>query len=594
MPTTAPPLVTIIPKTEEPTTPEPSVSDKAKTESPATEIPDDGQANADDVIVFNGTSSTTRPPNRNPFEITEEETEAPKPVVLDIRDSDTPTETPKLYVRGDVATDAPSSGSGSEATDGGGGTANTPNIIGGRHRNAAVEADAILSSSSTAFHDFLRYASCAFAGISVALLLFFHYVSLDATLSWTTALWSPNTWEFLLYVGYLQQMASVAQLTLLKTPYYLWDFADSFAWTNFLLQRSVSSGSRRLETVVLGGVVAYADRIGIKESKVVVHAIVGFLVVFAVLLVLFFAIAVLAKRKAEQAMDASNLHVSTQSVHQLRSASIRTLGLCVLIWFFALYPLSLFASFEISMQIQSKTVVASALLVSILAIGVGCFGVLAWSGRVIMQKSKDELLQFENMATWGSLYAEFSYRSRMFFVLTALVQIVTGIIIGTMDADPTQLIIVIILEVIYLVAVYVINPFAEILVLRFTYALGALKVLNYGLAFAFLNSNGMSGTGRNSVADAFIGINTLIIIAWFIRQLVVFSTYIRAWSVRSSFMEEDRANLEDSMAKYETRTATDSEVYASVTTARHGDYSLPSDDDYHNAPPATGPREVGY
>ncbi|TMW66070.1 hypothetical protein Poli38472_003835 [Pythium oligandrum] len=570
-PTTAPPPVVSVDvgvETNAPT--RPSKTEESSTSTPSPVI--NKEADKQDIIVFNSSDATSAPA-ADPFKITVIEDKTEKPVVLDIQSNSATTETPKPYVRGDLSsTPEPTieDGSNSNAGTSPGIGTDEPNVIGGRRRNSATDAESLLSKSSAAFHDFLRYAACAFAGISVALLLFFHYVSLDATLTWTNSSWSPNTWEFLLFVGYLQQMASVGQLTLLKTPYFLWDFSDSFAWTNFLIQRSVSSDSRRLETIVLGGVVAYADRLGINESKILVHSVIGFVVVFGVLISIFFVVAMLAKRKAEQAMDdPSNLNNVTHDVHRLRSASIRTLGLCVLIWYFSLYPLSLYASFEISMEVQAKSV-AGALALAIIALAIICFGILAWAGRVILHQNKEQLLQFENIATWGSLYAEYTYRSRMFFIVGALVQITTGILIGSMDSDPTQLIVVIAIEAIYLLAVFVMTPFAETLVQYFTYGLGFLKILNYGLAFAFLNSNTMNGTSRSRVANAFIGINTIVILAWFIRQLVVFSSYIRAWSHRTSF-EELGHGEQDPAAKYEVRTASDSDAYASVSTARHGD-----------------------
>ncbi|KAJ0397566.1 hypothetical protein P43SY_003441 [Pythium insidiosum] len=587
---TPPPVVTVVVgiETNAPSPTETPKKDKEKDKKKEERTTDDDstsdkESNKQDIILFNATRLTESPTKSNPFEIKEVQRETQRPIVLDIKDNAAASEPPKKYVRGEVhlTTDEetetvdPVTGVSTSTSDNGANGngkanngANRPNVIGGRRRNMPTDAQSILSQSSAAFHDFLRYAACAFAGISVALLLFFHYVSLDASLSWTSAVWSPNTWEFMLYVGYLQQMASVSQLSLLKTPYYLWDFADSFAWTNFLVQRSSTTIRRRLETIVLGGVVAYADRLGIHETKILMHSVVGFVVIFGILVSVFFVIAMLAKRRAETALDdPSRLDENAQSIHRLRSASIRTLGLCVLIWYFALFPFSVFASFEISMEIQAKQA-AGMLVVALISLVVVGFGVLAWSGRVILHKSKDDLLQFENMATWGSLYAEYTFRSRMFFIVGALVQISTGIIVGTMDSDPVQLIIVIVIETLYLLAVFVISPFAEKLVLHVTYALGALKILNYSLAFAFLNSNNMSGSGRNHVANVFIGINTFVIIVWFIRQLIVFSTYIRAWSERTAMIER---NQEDSMAKYETRTATDSEVYASVATARHGE-----------------------
>lgn len=540
----------------------------------ATEAPIDSGNNQPDVIVFNATTAANTP-TVDPFEIKEVVTVTERPVVLDIANPLEITAAPKKYVRrqgrGELEIEGKTSGGTSadptnDASDEGvsTSTADSPNVIGGRKQYMPTDAAAVLSKTSASFHDFLRYSAVAFAGISVALLLYFHFVSLDAALFWTNPLWSPNTWEFLLYVGYLQQMASVSQLTLLKTPYFLWDYSDSFSWTNFLLVRSTTaSASRRLETIVLGGVVSFADRIGAVESRILYNAAAGFGVIFGVLCVIFLVGAVLAKRKAEEQQAADDF---ARNVYRLRSTSIRTLGLCVLIWYFALFPLSLYASFEISMEISASQA-ENALVVALGALGIVCFGVLAYSGRVIMHKSKDELQQFENMATWGSLYAEYTYRSRMFFVIGALVQIVTGILIGSMDADPTQLIIVMTVHAVYLAAVFMLQPFAESLVLYFTYALGVLKIVNCGLAFAFLNSNGLGAVERNRVADAFIGINTIVIVAWFVRQLVVFSTYIRVWMQR----HERAAHMhqpQDSTAKFETRTAADSDMYASISTAR--------------------------
>eukprot|EP00644_Phytophthora_capsici_P006412 jgi/Phyca11/127146/e_gw1.66.189.1 len=350
------------------------------------------------------TPITAKSGSYDPFAIPEETSKTEKPVVLNIAGDTDESGSKDLvtYVRGKTAT------SDSAATT-------NANVIGGRNTYVDTEDSDVLSSTAAGFHEFLRYASVAFAGISVALLLFFHFVSLDANLLWVNAAWSPNTWEFLFYVGYLQQMQATSELTLLKTPYFLWDYTDSFAWSNFLLQDSSSdSASRRLETIVLGGLVSYADRIGISEESILTHGAIGFAVIMGVLIVVFLVLAVLAKRKAE------------------RAVSIRALGLGVLVWYFALFPLSMLASFEISMEVQSSTVADSL--------------------------TKDELEQFENLATWGSLYCEYTYRSRMFFVIDVVVQITTGILVGCVSGDPTQLIVVMGIQALYLACVFIMSP----------------------------------------------------------------------------------------------------------------------------------------
>ncbi|KAG3147816.1 hypothetical protein PI126_g12728 [Phytophthora idaei] len=509
-----------------------------------------------DVIMYNASATpiTAKSGSYDPFAIPDEDKETEKPVVLNIAGGTGTSDSEDLvtYVRGKTVT------SGSAA-------ANNGNVIGGRNTYVDTEDSDVLSASAAAFHEFVRYASVAFAGISVALLLFFHFVSLDGNLLWVNAAWSPNTWEFLFYVGYLQQMQATSELTLLKTPYFLWDYTDSFAWSNFLIQDTFSSnaGARRLETIVLGGLVSYSDRIGISEESILNHGAVGFAVIMGILLVVFLVLAMLAKRKAERALDeSSDLNSYKSGVHRLRSVSIRALGLCVLVWYFALFPLSMLTSFEISMEVQASTV-ADSLVVAIIALVLVCFGVLAVAGRVIMHKTKDELEQFENLATWGSLYCEYTYRSRMFFVIDVVVQITTGILVGCVSGDPTQLIVVMGTQALYLACVFIMSPFADQMVLRITYVLGLLKILNFGLAFAFLNSNTMSATARTRVAQAYIGINSIVILVWFVRQLIVFSTYIRAWMVRSN----DDSRRSDSVIKYDPQTDTESELWASKFTA---------------------------
>ncbi|RLN56883.1 hypothetical protein BBJ29_002705 [Phytophthora kernoviae] len=489
-----------------------------------------------DVVMYNASATpiTAKSGSSDPFAIPEDTSATVKPVVLDISDNgNSVSQETETYVRGKTAM------SGSAATT-------NANVIGGRNTYVDTENSDVLSSSAAAFHDFLRYASVAFAGISVALLLFFHFVSLDANLLWVNTAWSPNTWEFMFYVGYLQQMQATSELT------------DS----------STSSGeSRRLETIVLGGIVSYADRIGISEEKILTDSAIGFAVIMGILLAIFLVLAMMAKRKAEKALDeSSDLNSYTSGVHRLRSVSIRTLGLCVLVWYFSLFPLSMLASFEISMEVQASTI-ADSLVVAIIALVLVCFGVLAVAGRVIMHKTKDELEQFENLATWGSLYCEYTYRSRMFFVIDVVVQITTGILVGTVSGDPTQLIVVLGIQVLYLACVFIMSPFADQMVLRITYVLGLLKIVNFSLAFAFLNSNTMSATARTRLAQAFIGINAIVILAWFVRQLVVFSTYIRAWMVRSNDDSRDSSNP---VAKFNRQSDTESEMYASQYTARGG------------------------
>ncbi|CCI10459.1 unnamed protein product [Albugo candida] len=433
----------------------------------------------------------------------------------------------QTYVRGRANS---KSGDGSAAT-----------IVGGRNGFPRGSNDS--RRRSKAAHDLVKYIASAFAGISVALLLFYHFISLDRSLIWPSMSWSPNAWEFFFYIGYVQQMSAISQLTLLKAPDYILDYTDSFSWTNFLIQYPSDlkeSPARRLMVIVLGGIVSYADRIEVAEDKILYHVVVGFVAVLSILLVFFFASVLITRRKTKVVLtETRNLPAQSVKVQKYRNISIRTLGLCVLIWYFALYPLSMYASFEISMEIAANQV-SNALSVAITVLVVVCFGVLAYSARVILHRSENELRQYETLATWGCLYAEYTYRSRMFFVISAVVQIATGMIIGAMESESTSLISIIILHLLYLLAVFILSPYADPLVMKVTYVLECMAIFNFCLAFAFIQSNNMSMNGRFGVADAFIAINTIVIVLWFIRQLIIFSNYIRVWIAKSERQHVDQ------------------------------------------------------
>ncbi|DAZ93822.1 TPA: hypothetical protein N0F65_004211, partial [Lagenidium giganteum] len=538
---------------------------RVATETNAPSSPVDEHRNNDgkrDVTFFDGTNKpVTNQPGVNPFELVDSrQTQSPPPVVLDItRTNDTASEQPKKYVRGQ-----------DESSKSSGGGLDQPNVIGGK-KNRGGDASSVESSTSKAsarYHDAMRYTATALAGISMALLLFFHYISLDGSTGWSGALLSPNTWEFLLYVGFLQQMASVSQLPNVRAPGILFDFSDAFAWVNFLIQRkSDTSNARRLvsQVTVIDGVAAYSIRLGISESKVLYHAVLGVVVVLAVLMLVFFTTAMCAKQRAEDEVNMSLRHSAQQRVRRMRSISLRTLGLCVLIWFFALYPLSLMAAFETYMETKADAIRGALAVVILVFVGL-CLGVLAVAARAIFHRSEEELQSFDMLAVWGCLYADYNYKCRMFFVVTALLQILTGIVIGGVDADPSQLVVVLVLNVVYVGTAGLLSPFVTRMVAVFSYAVAAAKILNYGLVFCFLQSSSMSTDGRKKAADAYIAINTIVLFVWFVRHLIMFVQCLKDWTVRPSFAGSELAGSDHTASKIPASTI-DESVYTSANNS---------------------------
>lgn len=530
------------------------------TVKPANETND--QAFKKDVTVFNSSSPMPTPLDKFALPTTTQPTTRPQ--VFDVKEDDESEETeqPQKYVRGQVILD-PETGedavkkavSTDTNNDGVLDSFIHPNIIGGRSRDDPVNSN-VMSTASANLHDMMRYSGCAFAGISLSLLLFFQYVSVDPkyTSAWANnRMWAPNTWEFLLYIGYLQQMGSISQLSLIKAPYFLWDYTDSYSWTNFLVQPSWESskstasdgdginegdaGSRRLATILIGGVVAFADRLGIKEQAILLTCSIALGIVVGVLILAYVVTAIMAKRSAERYDDNRSTQVmfaQSRHVHRMRNRSARLLGIIVLLWFTALYPLSTFASFEITMQIQSADITAGPLMLAIGVMLVVCVGGLAVCVRALWFKSEQELDEVNARGVWAPLCDHFNYAMRLFFFFGALCQIVTGIMVGTTDAEPGQLLAVIAVQLIYGGLVFVFSPFRASFTRTMTFCIGAVKVLNFGLAFAFMYSNkSLSSAGRRRCAEVFIGINSVIIVLFFVRHLGVFVAFLRVYGAAS-------------------------------------------------------------
>jgi hypothetical protein len=531
----------------------------------------DDQATKKDIITFN--ASMSPPPSTvDKFAIVETSKPPVAPQVFDVgTGSDRTEKTPKpeKYVRGkvdivigreDVVVSGKDSSSGTPTANDGTGTGTEyRNVIGGRMRSDPVNANQ-MSAATADFHDMMRYSGMAFAGVSVALLLFFQFLSLDPALlpKWeSNRAWAPNTWEFVLYIGYLQQLASTSQLSLIKAPYFMWDFTDAYSWTNFLMQTGytgsksmasdadgIASKPRRLTTILIGGVVAYADRLGIKEQSILVQTMICIAVLAAVVVVVFFLATIFAKRRAEHYGDTRSTDIMIEEstrVHKLRNVSARILGMGVVLWFTALYPLSAFASFEITMQVTSDDISTGPLVLAIFALLIVCCVSLAIIMRLVWSKDNKEMQDIHTRAIWGPLAAHCHYGMRLFFFFAALAQIVSGILVGSTDAEPGQVLGSIAVLVVYLVLVFVLKPFTSRLATAMTFVVGVVKIVNTGLSLAFLYSNNnLSPPARRSCAEALIGINTIVIVVWFVRHIGMFLAYLRVYATSSGDSDHEK------------------------------------------------------
>ncbi|EEY53114.1 uncharacterized protein PITG_06737 [Phytophthora infestans T30-4] len=305
-----------------------------------------------------------------------------------------------------------------------GGDGSSPLVIGGKKRGWQAEAQSGLFAASSGFHNTLRFSVCSATIVSVGLLLAFHFEVLNKGLARhfpSGSVWTPNTWEFAMYVQYIQQIAAISALTLLKTPFFLWEFTDLFSWANLLVYRSEDNSSasgRRLTTIILGSLVGYGDRIGTSEMDLMFETISGF-----ALIVGFFVGVLLGATLYNKWRE----HIGEKA---RRGVIWRCLGLLPLVWFFSLLPLTMTVSFEVSMEFKSS----------------------------MLELTERDLRRLRSRALWGAFYADYRYGGRLFFLLVIFQQLCVGLCLGILDDSMVLLVLLVTLHVMFLVAVCLIKP----------------------------------------------------------------------------------------------------------------------------------------
>ncbi|KAF4136981.1 hypothetical protein GN958_ATG13787 [Phytophthora infestans] len=306
----------------------------------------------------------------------EHDKRASKIKALSIQSLDAAAEEGKQYVRGDPML-AGIDGGGGSSIFAEGGDGSSPLVIGGKKRGWQAEAQSGLFAASSGFHNTLRFSVCSATIVSVGLLLAFHFEVLNKGLARhfpSGSVWTPNTWEFAMYVQYIQQIAAISALTLLKTPFFLWEFTDLFSWANLLVYRSEDNSSasgRRLTTIILGSLVGYGDRIGTSEMDLMFETISGF-----ALIVGFFVGVLLGATLYNKWRE----HIGEKA---RRGVIWRCLGLLPLVWFFSLLPLTMTVSFEVSMEFKSSMLELWSLVVAFLVIILVICGVAGVVARTV-------------------------------------------------------------------------------------------------------------------------------------------------------------------------------------------------------------------
>ncbi|KAJ0400489.1 hypothetical protein P43SY_006668 [Pythium insidiosum] len=408
-------------------------------------------------------------------------------------------------------------------------------VIGGKD---AVDAETRqMSSVEKSSYEFLQYCGSVVAVVSVALITALHFAELTggAMTSVASPLAAPSSWEFIAFVGYIQSLSAIGHLLTRGVPAYLWKYADAMSWTVFIPFHGTKSaiGSRRLNDVAIDGLVGFADRVGVRETDLLNQCVAGFLIVLGVLVLVAAAVWVFNRWKRSQLrLENDPFSMLLQREHARGQKRLLVVaGVGVLVWLFALYPLAAVASFEIAMEVRAKEISSGPLTIACLMLLVVCFGMLALSITAIaMMRAEQDMQRPKSRLVWGSLYVDVVYDRRLFFVIPVVAQILSGVFVGAVEDQTSQLVLLLVLQLIVLASVLVLRPFVDgSLAHWLAIGITLLRVLNIALSFAFVSDGerASESRARRHIATTILAVNFAVIIVWFLRHFGVLCGLVR-------------------------------------------------------------------
>ncbi|KAF4145787.1 Transient receptor potential channel domain-containing protein [Phytophthora infestans] len=435
-------------------------------------------------------------------------------------------------------------------------------VVGGGNRaNLPPGASISLSTTSQEIQNALLYASYALGIVSTVLLMFFHMLALQrppwlggssdnsqdggngrASMGWFT----PNVWELAVVVGYIQHVNSISMLDLTKAPQIVLDFTDSFSFANMHISSvtttAASDASRRLQLIILTGIVAFADRVGIEEDEALMAAFYFFLAVVAIVLVLFALAAGFAFYHHSMSVDVWSAFYPTG----LRNSfAMCVVGFGVALWMLSVFPLVSMSSYELVMELRYR--VGIGLAVALFSLWAVVVGGLCYAFVSVRAIPNNDAFRFKHFAVWGSLYGDSKMAFRYFFVVTVGFQGLLGVITGAVSGIPTQLVALMVTHLLFVVVALIIRPFAARWVLGVVVGLRVVAITNLLCSFAFLTSSELSTHWRGIVAQGFVIFNAIVFFLFFARYVAMFVLVLKRWSGythRESFSQSQQQSYE--------------------------------------------------
>ncbi|KAL7678750.1 putative transient receptor potential channel Flc/Pkd2 [Plasmopara halstedii] len=260
--------------------------------------------------------------------------------------------------------------------------------------------------------------------------------------------------DFFMLINYLQFVSSTSHLSLPTAPDFFFQFTDALGWCN-LQPTSAHESSKNNEekgslvsenisnfTVadgdIISGILAYAERINIQpeelfpKTAIVFGSIVGG--VAAVVATLYSLLRLVLREQYE--LIVQRLDDLPRARLLMRLLIQSCLSVCLL----SEYALSMTSSFQMRYNEQDQQHnSSSAFAFATVELIFVCCGLIVLGVVKIRNKSEDDLLNPDFKFAWGAYYKYYHYEQRYFFVAKMGAEILSGIIIGLVSDVPSQL-----------------------------------------------------------------------------------------------------------------------------------------------------------
>lgn len=353
-----------------------------------------------------------------------------------------------------------------------------------------------------------------------------------------------------LMLNYLQFVASGSHMTLPGAPDFYYEFTDALGWVNFQFSSSdgisnvsLSSGDASNFTVadgdIISGVLAYAERVHIKPEQLFTKTAIAFVsvvgVVAAIVASLYTLLRCLARERLEMVVEKLNDLPRAKLLVRLLIQSC--LSICLL----SEYALSMTSAFQMRYNQQNAGNSDSALAFATVALIVICCGLIVLGIAKLWNKTEEELAHPDFKFAWGAYYKYYRFEYRYFFVAKMGAEILSGVIIGLVSHVPTQLTLLMSVQLAMFMFTMECAPFSIDFQSNCTACAFLMKILTYALMSSFVTKSSSESELRHLVGSLVVLLQVLLLILFNSRQLHILYKQIKfMWQLRQQRKGEKR------------------------------------------------------